>query len=102
MGKHGPLVPPISPTFTSPATTSSNKPSAIKLFVFNACKGTELIVMKTKNKNILVRSALRKLRINVIGIMLRPDFYELIPIFEIVWGFLRTIIPALPELPPLS
>ena len=30
--------------------------------------------------------------------MLRPDFYEIISMFEIFWGFLRTIIPSLPEL----
>ncbi len=58
--------------------------------------------MKTKNTNNFVRRALGELRINVIRIILRPDFYEIISMFEIVWGFLRTIIPALPELPPLS
>jgi len=86
----------------SPATTSSNKQSAIKQFVFNACKDSELIFMKTNRANKFVRRALRKLRINEIGIMLRSDFYEIISLFEITWGFLRTIIPALPELPPLS
>lgn len=58
--------------------------------------------MKTKSTNNFVRRALGKLRINVIRIMLRPDYYEIISMFEIVWGFLRTIIPSLPELPPLS
>lgn len=90
------------PIFDSHATASSKKSNAIKLFVFNACKGTELIVMKTKNTNNFVRRVLRKLRINISCIMLRPDFYENISMFGIFWGFLRTIIPSLPELPPLS
>lgn len=58
--------------------------------------------MKTKNTINFVHRALGKLRINILCIMLRPDFYEIISMFEIVWGFLRTIIPSLPELPPLS
>ncbi|MBO4570535.1 MAG: hypothetical protein J5699_01255 [Bacteroidales bacterium] len=55
-----------------------------------------------KNIQNLVRGALVWMLNTALRFMLRPDFFEIVGIIEIIWGFLHVIFPDLPELPPLS
>lgn len=55
-----------------------------------------------KNIQNPIRRALVWMLNTALRFMLRPDYFEIMGIIEIIWGFLNVIFPDLPELPPLS